>query len=315
MVIGRRDRGAVAVDTVLKKAGFIVSCECRARPSCFDFAARKDGKAVFVKTQPDIGSFSLKDSRELKGISEFFTASSILIGEKTREKPLEDDTVYSRYAIPTITSRTLENIVLQKTHPLIQANPGGYYVEIDGEAIKRRRQELGLSVGEAAKLIGISRRTIYGYERGMTKASVTAAYNMMSTLGVPVARPVDIFENSKRQHKCCFLTSARRIIAKNILLQKILKFAHYRITAVGRAPFDFVINVPEDNVCIIGGVAGNQEPQLNARVDEILSVSQVVQAHPILITEGRAPLDKSIMCIDSEAFSRIRNPEDLITSC
>ncbi len=303
------------VDTVLKEAGFAVSLECRTRRSCFDFAARKDGKDVFLKTQPDLGSFSLKDSRELKGISEFFAASSLLIGERTRERPLEDDTVYSRYAIPTITLRTLENVLLQKTHPLIQANPGGYYVEIDGEAIKRRRQELGLSAGEAAKLIGISRRTIYGYERSMAKASVTAAYNMMSTLGVPAARPVDIFENSRRLHKCSLLTSARRIINKNTLLQKILKkFEHYRITAVGRAPFDFVISAPGDRMRIIGGVAGNKEPELSTRVKEILSVSRVMQAHPILITEGHTSMEKSITCIDSEKFSRIADPEGLITS-
>jgi putative transcriptional regulator len=198
---------------------------------------------------------------------------------------------------------------------LIQANPGGYFVEIDGEAMKRRRQKLGLSVGEAAKLIGISRRTIYGYERGMAKASVTAAYNMMSTLGVPVARPVDIFESPRRKHKCCFLTSARHIIAKNTLLQRILKkFAHCRITAVGRAPFDFIMNVPEGDVRIVGGVADDREPELNRRVEEILSVSRTMQAHPILITEGHTPLDKDIACFNSEEFSRMRNPEDLITS-
>lgn len=313
MVIGGRDLGAGPVDTVLKEAGFAVSIECCSRRSCFDFAARKDGQAVFLKTQPDLGSFSLKDSRELKGISEFFAASSILIGERTRESPIADDTVYSRYAIPTITLRTLENVLLQKTRPLVQASPGGYYVEIDGEAIRRRRQELGLSVGEAAKLAGISRRTVYGYERNMAKASVTAAYNMMSTLGVPVAKSVDIFENSKQQHNCCFLTSARRIITKNTLLQKILKkFENYRITAVRRAPFDFVISVPGDRMHIIGGVARNQEPELNARVKEMLSVSRVVKARPILITEGRTSFGKSITCIDSEEFSRIGNPEDLI---
>ncbi len=234
----------------------------------------------------------------------------LLLGENTREKPLEDGTVYSRYNIPAFTLRTFENTVLHKAYPLIQANPGGYYVEIDGETIKRRRQELGLSIGDTAKMIGISRRTAYGYERGMAKASVTAAYNIISNFGVPVAKPVNIFENTKREHKCCFLMSARRMVTKNHILQKIIsKFARCRITAVRKASFDFVLSVPEDEARIIGGVARNGEPDLGKRVDEILSVSKVVQAHPILITEGQELPNKNITCIDSNDFPRIKDPK------
>jgi hypothetical protein len=47
-------------------------------------------------------------------------------------------------------------------------------------------------------------------------------------------------------------------------------------------------------------------------VDEILSVSKVVSAHPILITEGQEPANKDILCISSEKLSRIEDPADLI---
>jgi putative transcriptional regulator len=202
--------------------------------------------------------------------------------------------------------------VLRKAYPLIQAGPGGYYVEIDHESIKRRRQELGLSVGEIAEMIGISRRTLYGYERGMAKASVTAAYNMIWTLGIPVANPINVFEKSRYQRKC-FLSTAKLAIARNKLLRKIFrKLARCRITTVKKAPFDFVINFPEEEMKIIGGVANSKELELNRRVDEILSFSKVVKAHPILITEGREPSNKEISCIRSEEISKIKNPEDLI---
>jgi putative transcriptional regulator len=185
-------------------------------------------------------------------------------------------------------------------------------VEIDGEAIKRRRQELGLSVGEVAEKIGISRRTLYGYERGMAKASVTVAYNLLCTLGIPVAKPVNIFEASKGQRKT-LMARARRIITKNRLLQRIFKkLAGYNIVAVKKAPFDFVITVPKENMKIIGGVANGEEKTLSRRVDEILSLSKVVQAHPVLVTNGqKSPLNKDISCVKSEEISKIRCPEDL----
>ncbi|MEM3641098.1 MAG: transcriptional regulator, partial [Candidatus Bathyarchaeia archaeon] len=137
-----------AAETLLKNAGFTVSQICQSRPSCFDIAARKDKSLIFIKVQPDIGCVPSYDSMELRIISENVSASSLFISEKTREKPLEDDTVYLRFNVFAVTLKTFENIVLRKIYPLIQAGPGGYYVDIDGETIKRRRQELGLSVGE-----------------------------------------------------------------------------------------------------------------------------------------------------------------------
>jgi putative transcriptional regulator len=309
-----RERGMVeAPEAVLREAGFSVSEKCCCRPSCFDYAARKGENVVLIRVQSEIDNFSPSDSQELRVISECVSAASFLISERTREKPLEDDTVYSRYNALIVTPKTFENIVLHKVYPLIQAAPGGYYVEIDPEAIKRRRQELGLSVGEMAEMIGISRRTLYGYERGMAKASVTAAYNLIYTLGVPVAKPIDVFERSKDQRRC-FLTAAKRVIAINKLLQKILrKLTRCHITPVKKAPFDFVINVPEEKMRIIGGVSDDEERDLNRRVDEILSVSRIVKAYPILITEGQKPLNMDILSIRSEEFSRIRNTEDLIS--
>jgi putative transcriptional regulator len=307
-----REMGKVkAAETLLKDAGFTVSQICQSRPSCFDIAARKDKSLIFIKVQPDIGCVPLYDSMELRIISENVSASSLFIGEKTREKPLEDDTVYLRFSVFAVTLKTFENIVLRKIYPLIQAGPGGYYVDIDGEAIKRRRQELGLSVGEIAEKVGISRRTLYGYERGMAKASVTAAYNLLCTLGVPMAKPVNIFENPKNRRRP-FMAKARRMITRNKLLQRIFKrLTGCNIVAVKKAPFDFVITVPEENMRIIGGVAQNGEKALSQRVDEILSLSKVVQAHPVLVTEYSKPLDKDIACIPSGEISKIKCPEDL----
>jgi len=308
----REKDSAKAPEAVLKEAGFNVSEKCCSRPSCFDYAARKSENLIFIKVQSDIGSLSPSDAHELKVISECVSAASLLLGEKTREKPLEDDTVYTRYNVLAVTSKTFENVLLRKVYPLIQAGPGGYYVEVDCDAVKRRRQELGLSVGEMAEMVGLSRRTLYGYERGMAKASVTAAYKLIWTLGVPVAKPINVFEKSRNQRKC-FLAMAERVIARNKLLRKILrKLTRCHITTVKKAPFDFVIDVPEEKMRIIGGVANNKERELSRRIDEILSVSRVVNAHPILITEGQKPLNEDILCIFKEELSKIKNPEDLI---
>jgi putative transcriptional regulator len=304
-----------AAESILREAGFVVSEPCRSRPSCFNFAARKGEILVFTRVQSDIGSLSASDSTELRAICESFSAPCLLIGEEAREKPLQDDTVYMRHGIVAVTPRTFENFVMHNIRPLIQANPGGYYVEIDGEALKQRRQELGLSAGEVAEMVSTSRRTIYGYERGMAKASVTAAYNLIWALGIPVAKSVNILERPGNQRKSCVLTTARLMLARNRILSKLFgRYFRYHVTAVKRAPFDFVISDPSKRIRIIGGIANRKEPELDARVDEILSVSRVTRARPILITEGEQQLEKDIPCISSEDVSKIKNPEDLIAS-
>lgn len=302
-----------AAETTLRDAGFAVSEQCRSRPSCFDLAARRDECLIFIKAQQDIGSFSKNDSTELKAISESFTAPCLLIGEEAREKPLEDDTVYTRQDIMAVTAKTFENFLLHDVRPLIQANPGGYYVEVDGKSLKRRRQQLGLSAGEVAEIVKTSRRTIYGYERGMAKASVPAAYNLIWTLGIPVAKSVNILEKPHHQPKSSMLATAKLMLARNRILSRLLKrCVHYPITTVRRAPFDFVIGTQQDGMRIIGGIANKKEPELEKRVDEILSIGRITQSRPVLITEGDAP-EKNIRCISSEEVSKIRTPEDLIT--
>lgn len=299
---------------VLKEAGFQVSQICCSRPSCFDFAARKNDKTVLVKINFDADTFSAQDSQELKVIAGRLSAASLIISQQAHGKPLEDDTVYSRNSIFVITEKTVRNIALQTANPLIYAGPGGYTVEVDGELVEKKRKELGLSVGKLAAMIGVSRRTLYGYERGMAKASVTSAYKLAKTLGVPVAKPINVLGRTRKQSSC-LLIKAKHAIAGDALLQKIFrKFAFCDISPIHRAPFDFIMNVPKEKYAIVGSVAMNGERNLDNRMEELLSICRVVCAYPVLITEKRKYSGKNVACVCMDELSEMRTPEDLIAS-
>jgi len=303
---------AVALAVALKEADFQVSQICCSRPSCFDFAARKGAKTVLVKITSDVDTYPAQSARELKMIANRVSAASLIISQQAHGKPLEDDTVYSRNAIFVITEKTIKNLTLQTANPLIYAGPGGYTVEVDGALIETRRKELGLSVGKLAVMIGVSRRTLYGYERGMTKASVTSAYKLAKTLGVPVAKPINVLERTRKQRQC-LLIKTKHAIAGKMLLQKIFrKFAFCDISPVHKAPFDFVMNVPNDKYVIMGSVAVNGEMNLDNRIEELLSICRVVCAYPVLITENRTYPSKDVSCICIDELSEMRKPEDLI---
>jgi putative transcriptional regulator len=242
------------------------------------------------------------------------SAASLVVGKKTHDKPLEDDTVYSRYAVYVVSEKTIKNIAFQTGEPLVNAGPGGYFVEIDGNLVEKRREEMDLSIGKLAEMIGVSRRTLYGYERNMAKASVSSAFNLAKVLGVPVAKPIDVLAKTRRQRHC-LLVKAKRALAGQALLQKVFrKFAFCDISPVQKAPFDFVMHVPDENCVIVGGVAAKGEKHLEIRTEEILSVSRVVRAHPVLITEKRERCSQDMLCFCADELSVMRSPEDLIGS-
>jgi putative transcriptional regulator len=195
----------------------------------------------------------------------------------------------------------------------MQANPGGCYVEIDGEVVTKRRQEMGLSVGKLAQIVGVSRRTLYGYERRMGKASVQTAYNLIWALGIPAAKPVDLYQKRKVRSRCQLFARAGGMIRRNRLFFRIFKrFTSCNLTAVDRAPFDFVMTIPEEDILIIGGLAVRQEKDLDRRVEEILSISRIVRARSILLTEGNEPAARNISCLKCDEIARSSNPQDLL---
>jgi putative transcriptional regulator len=267
-----------------------------------------------VKVNSDVDTFSPHSARELKVIAGRVSAASLLISQQTHGKPLEDDTVYSRNGIFVVTEKTIRNIALRTANPLIYAGPGGYSVEVDGELVERRRKELGLSIGKLAVMIGVSRRTLYGYERGMAKASVKSAYKLAETLGVPVAKPINILERKRKQRQC-LLMKAHHAFIRKVLLQKILrKFAFCDISPVYRAPFDFIVNFPKSKSVIVGSVAARDERNLDKRIEEIVSVCTVIDAHPVLITEKAKVSSKHLSCICMDELSAMRTPEDLVAT-
>ena len=301
----------VHLGCALKEAGFEVSQVCCSRQSCFDFAARKSDTAVLVKVNSDVDTFSPHSARELKIIAGRVSSSSVLISQQTHGKPLEDDTVYSRNGIFVVTEKTIRNIALKTANPLIYAGPGGYSVEVDGELVERRRKELGLSIGKLAVMIGVSRRTLYGYERGMAKASVNSAYKLAETLGVPVAKPINVLERT-RKHRQCLLMKAHHAFIRKVLLQKVLrKFSFCDISPVYRAPFDFIMNCEEGKRVIVGSVAARDERSLERRLEEIVSLCNVIDAHPVLVTEKPLFSNEAVSCVCSDELSAMHTPEDL----
>ncbi len=161
--------------------------------------------------------------------------------------------------------------------------------------------------------MGVSRRTLYGYERGMAKSSVATAYKLEWVLGMPLVKPIDLSNYPERT--VGFFAAAKRIIIESRFLQfvikKLLQF-NFAVFQMRRAPFDFVAKAPGDQVSLLGVVVHEKERNFEVRTEEIVSVSRIVEAQPIFVTDSKKVSSDNIPIICREDLEKIRCCEDLM---
>lgn len=179
------------VIVLLKKADFILSEKCDIRPRSFDIAARRERALLLIKVLSNIEGLGEDTSQEMRRLAVLFNGSPMIIGEHTNDHPLETGAVYLRYGIPCVNIETLHDFFIEEVPPLVYAAPGGLYVEIDGETLRGLRETKAISLGELAKALGVSRRTISKYENGMN-ATIEAALKLEEILDAPIACPINM---------------------------------------------------------------------------------------------------------------------------
>ena len=96
-----------------------------------------------------------------------------------------------------------------------------------------------------------------------------------------------------------------QFVVKKLLLFNLVVFQ------VSRAPFDFVAKSPDHKTPLLGGVACEQERDLDARSEEIASIGKIFDAQPVFVTDDKVTVN-NIPMICREDFENIKCSEDLM---
>jgi len=178
---------------VMERENFEISEMCTSGGACFDIFARRNVLLLLLKVLKNIDSLSTGQAREISSIGNMLCASPLIVGEKTRNSPMESGVVYGRHSIPAVTLDTFEDVLLEGALPLIFAARGGYYVRIDGRRLGEIRRRKGISLGDAAENIGVSRRSVQNYENKDTAMTLKTATRLEEFLDESLARPINLF--------------------------------------------------------------------------------------------------------------------------
>jgi len=179
---------------LLANAGFYVSDLCSIRLPGFDLVARRDNVLLIIKILTNIDSLSEDVAKEMQTLASLLKASPLLIGEKTGFSDLDTGVVYDRFGVRAITYATLRGHLLEGIPIIAYAAPGGLYVNLDEHKVQVLRQDRGISLGEFARYVRVSRKTAQLYEKGMN-ARVEIASRIEALLDDTVAIPIDIFSS------------------------------------------------------------------------------------------------------------------------
>lgn len=299
------------VMTLLERADFILSEKCDIRPRSFDVGARRGSTFLLIKVLSNIEGLSEDTSKEMRRLAVLFSGSPIIVGEHTNDHPLETGAVYLRYGIPCVNIETMHDYFLEEVPPLVYAAPGGLYVEIDGETLRSLRESKRISLGELAKALGVSRRTISKYESGMS-ASVDAALKLEEILDAPIACPINMivrFERSSPADETPdSLHDAPELERDALGALMQIGFDVFRTT---RAPFN-ALSRDDDNK-VLTGVSDISEVMLK-KARFMSSLADVAGTYSLYIVR-RAHQSKAIgntILIESEELKKLDDSDELV---
>jgi putative transcriptional regulator len=301
------------IRSFLGDAGFSVSDPCTLRLPGFDLVARRGETLLILKVLGNIDGLSEDIAQELRALAYLLKATPLLIGEKNGVNILENDVVYFRCGIQTVTAATLQNHLLENLLVRAYAAPGGLYVNLDQEKIRRLRQEKNISLGSFAHHVRVSRRTVRMYEDGMS-ARIDIADRIEEMFEQTVTTPIDLLKPLLMETKQLPFYKKDSDVAKKLQSEifTLLQNIGYHIIPMDRCPFDALSKEKEK---ILLTCVQEYNKKLAEKAQFISSISKITEKHAVVFTDK--DIEKKNLggtaIIGKKELRKIHDPEDVIT--
>jgi putative transcriptional regulator len=277
----RREDLLVRVRQSLGKAGFFISDPHNIRSISFDVIARRDKQLIIAKVLTNIDSLSAEDAEQLSVIANALQGSPLVIGLHSSSGKLEDGILYSRFGVPIISEVTFHEHVLEGVPPFVYAAPGGLYVRLDGELLRRIRQERNISLGTLAEVAGVSRKAIQMYESGMG-AMIEIAAKIEEFLNEPIVVPLNPFSYTAEVERTLRTFEAFKGLNRDVF--EMLREIGYSVVPTIRCPFDALAS--EHDLLLLTGIGESPEMALRkARV--VGNISHVTEKKSVIFVQDK----------------------------
>lgn len=290
---------------ILAKAGYVVTDLVETKPRCFDIVARKGDIVLLLKVLYNVDSLKPEMAKEMKIIAKLLKASPIVVGEKFKNDYLERGVVYNRHGLPVINTATFYDFVVDGVYPIVYSAPGGYYVKIDGEKLRKLREKLGLSIGDLAKILGVSRRTVKKYEENID-TSLETALKLGEIFGDEVIEAIDLLNFVKGED----YNVEYNFAGKEKEIVKHLECIGVKIYPIKHAPFDMVTQAEEES--ILTGI--KQVREIDRRASILGRISRVLDTKAVYIVDRKVKVEvNSVAFVMKDELQCLSSARDFIS--
>ncbi len=281
---------------------------------CFDSVISDEGDKIriVIKFSNSIDDVWPEALAELRRISFILRCAPLLVGERTRKQPIQDGVVYSRGDVAAINLTTLQRMLVKRILPYLRIRKGGFYVKLDCQQLREQREARSLSRGDIAEEIGVSRRTVYNYERGKMNPTVEIAARLEELFEAPLIEPIyplrfsDSIQDEPvigQPEKTSWLSQKVEMMFSRLGLDS---------TITSGAPFDMLTSLHNNVVlsCLKQKIKLIDE----RRLEFLARLSEVLNEHSAIIT-SEEPSTKSVEgvpVVSTKELMSIKNPTELI---
>ncbi|MCY0883414.1 MAG: helix-turn-helix domain-containing protein [Acidianus infernus] len=179
----------------------------------------QEKKKLVVKTSSyKIGKDEITD---LKNFSYLTQSIPLIITDET-----EEDIAIEKDKVIGLSLFGFERL-LKGDKIFVYRTRGGMFVRIRPEVLRQKMREMNYSMGDVAKMLGVSRKTIYDYENGDSDVSIEIAEKLIDIFGPEIIG--DVCETYQADDKVS-VDKDHKVI--NILESKGFKVATLKFTAV-----------------------------------------------------------------------------------
>lgn len=150
-----------------------------------DIIVAYNSKKLVIKVSTDkITKEELMDLEKFSYIAESFP---IIITDET-----EEDIALQKDKVVGLSLDGLKRVI-EGDKIYVYRTRGGMFVRIRSDILRRKREEMKYSMGDLAKMLGVSRKTIYDYENGESDVSIEIAEKLVDIFGSDIIG--DIFQD------------------------------------------------------------------------------------------------------------------------
>lgn len=281
---------------LLGEAGFTVSERCNIRPKSFDVVARRGSEVVLVKVLVNIDSFDGATASEMRLLAHLLDASSLLLGRKSRDHELEDGVLYLRHGVPAVNLQTAYDYFVEAVPPLVYMAPGGLYANLDGETLAELRRRGDRSLGQIAKEVGVSRRSVSKYEDGMD-ASLDVAIKLEELFDEALISPIDVLDHDPGEEP--MPGEAERDVGEGErAVFRLLGSAGFTVHPTRKAPFRALTHSrPDADDTVLTGTTRYSDDVVK-RAKLMSSISRVARTRSVYIVDddpSRDSIDDTVI--------------------